>query len=229
MLPISPSADSATSLPGSHPSRPVISSASSGENSSRTIASMSPKTGSTTPVTTASAGPAASTASASGSATAFGTETSIARPSSPERAVAALPEPMLASSRSASSWRSEYLVTSGSPLGSGHDWRPVAACLGQGVAVDDQGDVAVREDCPSGEGGLAGELGGKRSGHELALPDQADDGEREAAVGAADDDGMVCAVDARVAERLGEIEEGQHAVALDEHAPAGHRAHDARV
>ena len=83
------------------------SAASAGGKRSRTSASMSPEIGRTTAVTGASGGPAASTASASGSASAAGTETSIDRPSIVERAVAAVPEPMLASSRRASSCWSE--------------------------------------------------------------------------------------------------------------------------
>jgi hypothetical protein len=46
------------------------------------------------------------TASAIGMTNAFGTEMSTLRPSMLDKAVEAVPEPMLASSRNASSWRS---------------------------------------------------------------------------------------------------------------------------
>ena len=64
---------------------------------------MSPVTPRTTAVASASGSPIAPTASAIGSTRAAGTEMSTLRPSMRESAVLALPEPMLASSRSASS------------------------------------------------------------------------------------------------------------------------------
>ena len=70
------------------------------------MASTWPLTGTTTPHTRSSGAPAASTASASSRADALGTDSSIELPSSDESAVPAVPEPMFASSRSASSWRS---------------------------------------------------------------------------------------------------------------------------
>ena len=107
MLPISPSAERAgvgVGLDAEHgadacarPSSPITSSA---------VASTWPVTGTTTPHTTSSGAPAASTASASSSADALGTDSSIELPSSEESAVPAVPEPMFASSRRASSWRS---------------------------------------------------------------------------------------------------------------------------
>ena len=69
---------------------------------------MSPTTPRTTPVASASGSPIAPTASAIGSTKAFGTLMSTLRPSMLDRAVEAVPEPMLASSRSASSCRSVY-------------------------------------------------------------------------------------------------------------------------
>ena len=65
---------------------------------------MSPTTPRTTPVTSASGSPIEPTASAIGSTKALGTVMSTLRPSMLDRAVLAVPEPMLASSRSASSW-----------------------------------------------------------------------------------------------------------------------------
>src|SRR5919198_4695803 len=227
MLPISPSAETPTSEPGSTPRRAQSSSASDGGKSSRTIASRSPPTGSTTPVTVVSGGPTASTASASGSATAFGTETSIVLPSRLESAVAAFPEPMLASSRRASSCRSVYLVTLSVLLsGCVHDRRPVGGRSGKGVAVDDQGDLAVGEDGTAGEGGPAGERRGEGSGNQLALADERIDGHGKTAIGAADDDRVAGLRRRVVAERPGEVEQRQDAVALDEDPLAGDRAHD---
>ncbi len=103
MLPISISADSPISVPASTPSRPHICLASLGVKSSSTEAAMSPTTPSTTPVASDSGSPMAPTASAIGSTYVFGTVMSTGRPSMLDRAVLAVPEPILASSRSASS------------------------------------------------------------------------------------------------------------------------------
>ena len=65
--------------------------------------SMSPWMGTTTPATCCSGSPHSSTASAGGSASARGTLISTSRPSICDSAVAAVPDAMLASSRSASS------------------------------------------------------------------------------------------------------------------------------
>ena len=77
---------------------------------------------------------------------ASGTEMSTGRPSMLDSAVPAVPEPMLASSRSASSCRSVVLRWVISEAGASLRRR-----RGEGVAVDDQGDVAV------GQHGAAGE------------------------------------------------------------------------
>src|SRR5918912_1166657 len=179
MLPISCRAESPISVPASTPSIPHISSASCGVNSSSTEAPMSPTTPSTTPVASASGSPTVLTASAIGSTRAAGTVMSTLRPSMLERAVLAVPEPMLASSRRASSCRSLYWLTwflSGSG-GDGH--------CDDGVAVDDEGDLAVRQHGGPGEGGAVGDLGRQRPRDELVLADQAGDREREALVAAA--------------------------------------------
>ncbi len=68
---------------------------------------MSPWIGTTTPATCCSGSPHASTASAGGSASARGTLISTSRASICDSAVAAVPDAMLASSRSASSWISD--------------------------------------------------------------------------------------------------------------------------
>ena len=104
MLPISISAETPISVPASTPSSVHISSASLGVNSSSTDAGISPTTGMTTPVYSASGSPIVPTASAIGSTDADGTVMSTARPSMLDRAPEALPEPILASSRRASSW-----------------------------------------------------------------------------------------------------------------------------
>src|SRR5215218_1407283 len=160
MLPISPRAEAASSSSGSTPSSPHSVAASPSPSSSSTVAVMSPWTPITTPVTSRSAGPTASTASANGSAAAVGTEMSTERLSIDDRAVLAVPEPMLASSRSASSWRSlnwelteEFLskrVSGGEGGGGNSGGRAVA----ERVAVHDQRDLAV------GEHGAAGQPGG---------------------------------------------------------------------
>src|SRR5215213_5863975 len=150
MLPISASAEIAISSSGSTPSRPHSVAASPSPSSSRTVADMSPLTPITTPVTTRSAGPTASTASANGSAAAVGTEMSTERPSIDDRAVLAVPEPMLASSRSASSWRSlNWVLTGGIPFeeqgsgGEGGNGNSGRGALAERVAIHDQGDLAV--------------------------------------------------------------------------------------
>ena len=103
MLPISPSAESPTSVPGSTPSRLHSVAAPLGGTSSSTAPSTSPSTFSMMPVTSCAGSPAASTASASGSANALGTFRSTSRPSICDSEVAAVPEAMFASSRKASS------------------------------------------------------------------------------------------------------------------------------
>ena len=117
MLPISPSAESANSSSGSTPSmraqRVGVGRRQRAAAPCRRGRRRSP---STMPVISRSAGPTASTASANGSACALGTEMSTERPSIVDSAVLAVPEPMLASSRSASSWRSVYWVLTGSFL-----------------------------------------------------------------------------------------------------------------
>src|SRR3954447_7205303 len=156
MLPISISADSPISVPDSTPRKPHIWRASLGVKSSSTDAPMSPTTPSTTPVTSASASPIAVTASAIGMTKAFGTVMSTLRPSMLDRAVEAVPEPMLASSRSASSCKSVYWVNGMVLSRSGGDG-DADDC----VAVDDQGDLPVRHHRAAGEGGAFGDLGGQ--------------------------------------------------------------------
>ena len=109
MLPISLSAGRPSSLPGSTPSSPHSAAASAGVKSISTMPSRSPTIaehdGGDRP---ARGRPTASTASASGSARAFGTEMSTGAADHASTArVPAVPEPMLASSRRASSCRSE--------------------------------------------------------------------------------------------------------------------------
>ena len=94
---------------------------------------------------------------------------STERPSIDDSAVLAVPEPMLASSRSASSWRSVNWVLTGRFLsavsggeGGGGDARRGA--LAERVAVDDQGDLAVGEHGAAGQGGVLGHLGAAAGG-----------------------------------------------------------------
>src|SRR3954447_24342169 len=99
---------------------------------------------------------------------------STLRPSMLDRAGLAVPEPMLASSRSASSCISVYWVNGVVLSGSGGD-----GDVDDRVAVDDQGDLPVREDGRAGEGGTVGHLGGQGTGDQLVLADESRDGERE--------------------------------------------------
>ncbi len=107
MLPISPSAERPVSVSAWTPSIAQIVAASASGMTSSAVASTWPVTGTTTPHTMCSGAPAASTASASSSADALGTDSSMGQPSSDDSAVPAVPEPMFASSRRASSCRSE--------------------------------------------------------------------------------------------------------------------------
>ena len=129
---------------------------------------MSPTTPSAMPVASASGSPIVPTASAIGSTLALGTVMSTLRPSMPESAVEAVPEPMLASSRSASSCMSEYRVIGSVLSRSGGD-----GDVDDRIAVDDQGDLPVRQHRAAGQGGAVGDLGGQRAGDELVLADQA--------------------------------------------------------
>src|SRR5689334_5424635 len=116
------------------------------------------------PVTSSSGLPMLPTASAMGRTRAAGTEMSTLRASMLESAVLAVPEPMLASSRSASSWRSVYWVLNGRGPFSFSDRQED---VGDRVAVDDEGDLAVREDRRAGERGAVGDLGGQGPGDQL--------------------------------------------------------------
>src|SRR6185312_14313908 len=197
MLPISPSAEIASSVPASTPSIPHRVPPSSTGKTSSTTASMSPASGIATPVTSCSAGPTASTASASGRTSALGTEMSTERPSIWESAVPAVPEPMLASSRRASSCRLESVMVFESfrkPYSGGDTGRPSGAGGVDGVAVDDQCDAAVGQHGPARDGGGAGDARRQRAGDQLALAHQPGDGEGQATVLAADDHGVLGAL-----------------------------------
>src|SRR3954451_1801188 len=178
MLPISLRAETASSVPASTPSMAASVPASSTGNTSRTTASMSPASGIATPVTSCSGGPTASTASASGRTNALGTEMSTERPSIWDSAVPAVPEPMLASSRRASSCMVvNVLMGLRGPfevLGSGGDTgRATGAGEVDRVAVDDEGDAAVGEDGPARHRGTVGDVGRQPAGDQLPLADEA--------------------------------------------------------
>src|SRR5918997_1387173 len=191
MLPISPRAETAISSAGSTPSRPHSVAASPSPSSSSTVADMSPLTPITTPVTTRSAGPTASTASAKASASAVGTEMSTLRPSIADSDVLAVPEPMLASSRRASSCRSLNWGLKGvSFLGGDGGGDTGGGALAERVAVDDEGDLAVGEHGAAGQRGVLGDLAGQRAGDELALAHQTRDAQHEPGVGRAHDDAV---------------------------------------
>src|SRR3954452_8819183 len=170
MLPISISADSPISVPGSTPRNRHICAASLGEKSRRTVAGISPTTPSAMPVASASGSPIEATASAIGSTRALGTVMSTLRPSMVDRAVEAVPEPMLASSRSASSCMSVYWVNGVVLSRSGGD-----GDVDDRVTVDDQGDLPVRHHRAAGQRGAFGDLGGQRAGDQLVLADLAHD------------------------------------------------------
>ncbi len=134
MLPISRRADSPTSVPASTSSSRHRLPASPSPMSSSTIACRLPSTPITTAATISSGRPQASTASARGRARARGTLISTSRDSICDSAVAAEPEAMLASSRSASSWRSVKDGVTGCAPGVGWVRRP-AALRGASVRV----------------------------------------------------------------------------------------------
>src|SRR5689334_12555236 len=171
MLPCPARAEGPNSSWGSTPGMRHMASASAGGTSSSTVPVISPTIPSTIPVISCSAGPAASTAFANGRACAFGTEMSTERPSMPDRAVLAFPDPMLASSRRASSWSSVYWVTG--VLSGGEE---VGGRL-EGIAVDDQRDLAVRHDRRPGQRGALGDLRRERPLDQLALAEQGGDGD----------------------------------------------------
>src|SRR3954462_4087610 len=229
MLPISLSAEMASSVPASTPSIPASVAASSTGKTSRTTASMSPASGMAAPVTSCSGGPTASTAWPSGRTNALGTEMSTERPSICDSAVPAVPEPMLASSRRASSCMVvNVLMGLRGPfevLGSGGDTGRATGAGGvDRVAVDDEGYAAVGEDGPARHRGTVGDVGRQPAGDQLPLADEAGDRQREAAVLATDDDGVLGVGGRRGAQRGGPGEHRQAAVAQDEHARAGARA-----
>ena len=101
------------------------------------------------------------------------------RPSMPDSAVLAVPEPMLASSRSASSWRSVYSVLTEGPFALRRD-------EGGDVASTSASQSTIRAIWPSDStapperAAPLGDLGRQRAGDQLVLADQLRDGEREA-------------------------------------------------
>src|SRR4051812_17593034 len=237
MLPISPMADWPISDSASTPSIPHRTAASAAPMSSRTIPSISPTTPITTPVTSSSGEPIISIASVNDTAAAAGTEMSTERPSMPDSEVLALPEPMLASSRRASSWSSVkcLLIGSGFLSGSGRDGDSgdgggrrggghLRAGGRESVAVDDQGDLAAGEHGAAGERRALGDLRRKRAGYQLALADQVVGGEHEAPVGAVHDHAVPALTVGRPAEHRSGVDDRQHAVVEDEHPGAGDRA-----
>src|SRR3954454_1496903 len=153
MLPISISADSPISVPASTPKKPHIWAASLGEKSSRTVAGMSPTTPSAMRVASPSGSPVVPTAAAIGSTRALGAVMSTLRPSMLDKAVEAVPEPMLANSRRASSCMSVYRVNGIVLSRSGGD-----GDVDDRVAVDDQGDLPVRHHRAAGQRGAFGDL-----------------------------------------------------------------------
>src|SRR6478672_6006605 len=229
MLPISPSAESAISGSPSTPSSEHSVFALSGSNRSRTVASRSPKTPMMTALTVSSGLPTASTASASSSASAVGTRRSTDWPSMLASAVAALPEPMFDISRRASSWRSVRFIGVVTLLGRsgqfGWEAGRAATGVGKGIAVDDEGDLAVREDGAARQGARVADLGRQRAGDQLALADEPLEDEGEAAVRSARDDDIARVRRRWVAERLGKVDEGEHAVVQHERPPSDHRPH----
>ena len=71
---------------------------------------------------------------------------------------------------------------------------------GQGIAIDDQGDLAVGEDGAARQGGALADGRGQGARDELALADEQLAAERDVALAAADDDGVVLARRGRVAD-----------------------------
>ena len=98
MLPISCSADWPISSRQSQPSIPHSAEAASPGKTRRMAAGTSPTTGVRTAKTSCSSGPTRSAASAMGTKSTAGGSMSVGRPTIWDRAVAALPVPMLPSS-----------------------------------------------------------------------------------------------------------------------------------
>ena len=212
----------ATSSSGSTPSMRQSASASAGGTSSSTVPACRRRSAEHDPGDSAApGGPAASTASANGSARAFGTEMSTDRPSMRDSAVDAVPEPMLASSRRASSWSSVYVAQ-----------RVLSQAVTraedvvEGVAVDDQGDLAVGQHGGAGERGVLGDLRRQRPRDELALAERAcvTVTAQRAGGGRGRSPRRPASGGGRAAEPLGGVDDREHAVAHDQHAAAGDRA-----
>ena len=152
------------------------------------------------------------------------------RPSMLESAVAAVPEPIFAISRSPSSCMSVSSISRSScrvcKFGRCCAGRAAgAAGLGQRVAVHDQADRPVREHRPARQAGLRSGLGRERSCHQLALAD-----ERSTTSARRRSAPRAMTTKRRlgrrlVPERLGQVDQREHAVRQHQHAPPGDRAH----
>ena len=177
-------------------------SASLGETSSRTVASMSPTMPSTMPSSRCSASPMASTASASGSA-------ERARHGDVDGRARASPRARCRRCPSRC-WRARAERRAGVRCTGSRDvvLSQAATRAGGGgastrVAVDDQGDLAVGHDGAARQGGVLGDLGRERPGDQLALAEELGDGDGEAPVAPRTIDGVLGVRRRRAAEALG--------------------------
>ena len=202
MLPISPSADGAHL--GRRPRRRAcahIGSASLGrEQQQHGRRSCSPTTPSTMPVTSASAAPIGLDGVGDRQhAARSGTEMSTERPSMLDSAVQAVPEPMLASSRSASSWRSVYWAQRGSFQAAGGDAATSTTASQSTIRAICPSDSTAAPDraAPSATSGGSGRVTSSR------WPTRRLTASAKRAAAAAHDHGVVGVGVARAAEALG--------------------------
>ena len=193
MLPISPSAERPISSSGSTPSRPHSVAASSSPKSSRTWPSRSPLTRMTTPVTRSSAGPSGVDGVGErqrlrvrdGDVDRTGRASTTARcwrcPSRCWRARAG----RRAGGRCSGAHGGSFLGQAATAAAGAR------RALAERVAVDDQGDLAVRQHGAAGGRGVLGHLGRQRAGDQLALADELVTATARRALAPCDDDAVV--------------------------------------
>src|SRR5437763_1502894 len=78
-----------------------------------------------------------------------------------------------------------------------------------GVAVDDEGDLTVRQHGGAGQSGAVGHLGWERARDQLVLADEPRDGESEALVSTAHDHGVLGVGRRAAAVALGGVDDRQ--------------------
>ena len=137
-----------------------------------------------------------------------GTEMSTERPSSSDSAVLAVPEPMLASSRRASSWMSVKLVLTGGSF----CWRGAVRSAASASQSTIRAIWPSARTAPPDSAACSADLGRQRAGDQLALADELGDRERDAGVVGADDHGVAGAGRGHAGEPRAAVDDRQHAV-----------------